>query len=508
MRAHATVPQELKADNPILDDSTLHYPPDATEQCFALVDCNNFYASCERVFNPKLNDKPILVLSSNDACIVALSNEAKQFDIKVGAPFFENEHLVKKHNIVVCSSNFPLYGDMSRRVMETLSFVCPEMEVYSIDEAFLNLAGIGGKVLLGLDSDFSQRCDSTARRQVTIPTCRVQDLTQQGLGQSLRQVQDKPAMSAAHSSTLTDYARTIRAKIFQWTGLPVSIGIARTKVLAKIANRHAKKSPKAGGVLNLLDSPHIDRALEKIHVVDVWGIGIKSSRKLIEKGIRNALQFRDALEMRVRHTMGINGLRIQAELRGISCYEMDHEQVPCKGILCSQSFGRKINSISQLKEAITAFVTNAATRLRDQNSAARQLTVFLIKDQHGLWDEKNSDSSQVKLPDGCDNSLELVRRAMQIVDKLYQHGRAYKRAGVRLDDLIPSAQIQTNLFDQQPSKKSNSLMKTVDSLNDKLGSGSIRYATQGTIHPWKAKSEMVSPRYTTSWDELAEVSAL
>jgi len=474
MRARTAIPQELKADNPIFEETEIHYPPEATQQCFALVDCNNFYASCERVFNPKLKGKPIVVLSSNDACIVALSNEAKAFDIKVGAPFFESEHIVKKNNIVVCSSNFNLYGDMSRRVMNILANFVPEMEVYSIDEAFLNLAGMGSPPL----------AVGTAEH-------------------------GNPPQGVGHPNhrDITECARTIRATILKWTGLPVSIGLARTKVLAKIANRHAKKSPKANGVLNLIDSPHLDKALEKIHVVDVWGIGIRSARKLIEKGIRTALEFRAAPETRIRHTMGINGLRIQAELRGISCYEMDHEQQPRKGILCSQSFGRKIGDITQLKEAITAFVTNASSRLREQKSAARLLTVFLINDQNGLWDEKNSDSASVKLPDGCDNSLELVKQAMKLVDKQFQQGRLYKRAGVRFDDLIPSAQIQTSLFDTKPPAKSNALMETVDMLNDKLGSGALRYATQGMIHPWKAKSEMVSPRYTTNWDELVEVKA-
>lgn len=482
MRGRAAIPQELKADNPILDESVLRYPPDATQQCFALVDCNNFYASCERIFNPKLKGKPILVLSSNDACIVALSNEAKQYDIKVGAPFFENEHIARKHKMVVCSSNFPLYGDMSRRVMNILSSFVPEMEVYSIDEAFLNLAGMG---------IIHTASPSTPLR-----------MTRSG-----ERLSDEGVRQHSNGHGITELARNIRMTILQWTGLSVSIGLARTKVLAKIANRHAKKSPKAGGVLNLIDSPHIDKALERIHVVDVWGIGIRSARKLIEKGIKTALEFREAPETRIRHTMGINGLRIQAELRGISCYEMDHTQQPRKGILCSQSFGRKIKDINQLKEAITAFVSNASSRLREQGSAARTLSVFMINDQNGLWDEKNSDSASVKLPDGCDNSLELVRQAMKMVDKLYKDGRNYKRAGVRLDDLIPASEIQTSLFDSKPSAKSNALMETVDMLNDQLGSGAIRYATQGTIHPWKAKSEMVSPSYTTNWNELAEVSA-
>jgi len=450
------IPMKLEADRLPGGPEEISYPPEALSQSLALVDCNNFYASCERVFNPKLNGQPIVVLSSNDACIIALSNEAKQFGIKVGEPFFEKRQIIEKNNIVVCSSNFNLYGDISRRVMDILSRFISDIEIYSIDEAFLNFSGCAN-----LDK----------------------------------------------GKNITEYARTIRQTIQKWTGIPVSIGLARTKTLAKIASKLAKKSIKAKGVLNLIDSPHLNRALEKVHVVDVWGVGTKSARKLIEKGIRNALQLRDSNDNRIRHTMGINGLRLVYELRGISCHSLDNCTRPKKGILCSQSFGRKISDIAELKQAITAFVTNAAERLRKQKSAARHLTVFMLT---GFSEDKQAEKKQsvsIKLPCATNLSSELMRQAMKAVEKIYQSGQSYKRAGVRFDDLVPSEQTQISLFDQAASAKTSRLMETVDILNDRLGSGSLRYATQGTIHPWKAKSEMVSPRYTTCWDELAEVLA-
>ena len=447
---------KLEADRLQSISEEISYPPEALNQSLALVDCNNFYASCERVFNPKLKGQPIAVLSSNDACIIALSNEAKQFGIKVGEPFFEKRQIIEKNNIVVCSSNFNLYGDMSRRVMDILSRFISDIEIYSIDEAFLNFSGCAN-----LDK----------------------------------------------GKNITEYARSIRQTIQKWTGIPVSIGLARTKTLTKIASKLAKKSIKAKGVLNLIDSPHLDRALEKVHVVDVWGVGTKSARKLIEKGIRNARQLKEASDNRIRHTMGVNGLRIVYELRGISCHSLDNCTRPKKGILCSQSFGRKVTDIAELKQAVTAFVTNAAERLRKQKSAARRLTVFMLT---GFSEDKQAEKNQslsIKLPAATNLSSELIRQAMKAVEEIYQSGQSYKRAGVRFDDLVPSEQIQISLFDQADSEKNSRLMETVDILNDRLGSGSLRYATQGTIHPWKAKSEMVSPRYTTCWDELAEVLA-
>ena len=447
---------KLKADHLPGGPEEISYPPEALGQSLALVDCNNFYASCERVFNPKLNGQPIVVLSSNDACIIALSNEAKEFDIKVGEPLFEKRQIIEKNNIVMCSSNFNLYGDMSRRVMDLLSGFISDIEIYSIDEAFLNFSGCAN-----LDK----------------------------------------------GKDITEYARTIRQTILKCTGIPVSIGLARTKTLTKIASKLAKKSKKAGGVLNLIDSPYLDKALEKIHVVDVWGVGIKSARKLIEKGIRNARQLKEASDSRIRHTMGINGLRLVYELRGISCHSLDNCPRPKKGILCSQSFGRKVTDIAELKQAITAFVANAAERLRKQKSAARHLTVFMLT---GFSEDKQVEKNQsvsIKLPTATNLSSELIRQAMKAVEKIYQNGQSYKRAGVRFDELVPSEQTQISLFEQSDSDKTSRLMETVDRLNDKLGSGALRYGTQGAMHPWKAKSEMVSPRYTTCWDELAEVLA-
>lgn len=473
------IPMKLKAARLQSISEEISYPPEAINQSLALVDCNNFYASCERVFNPKLKGQPIVVLSSNDACIIALSNEAKQFGLKVGEPLFEKRDIINKNNIVVCSSNFNLYGDMSRRVMALLSGFISDIEIYSIDEAFLNFSGHKKSGRPSFDPH------------------------------GALSAQDRPLAVGSSNTTnnLTNYARTIRQTILKCTGIPVSIGLARTKTLTKIASKLAKKSIKAKGVLNLIDSPYLDRALEKVHVVDVWGVGTKSARKLIEKGIRNALQLKEASDKRIRHTMGVNGLRLVYELRGISCHSLDNCPRPKKGILCSQSFGRKISDIGELKQAITAFVTNAAERLRKQKSAVCHLTVFILT---GFSEDKQAEKNQsvsIKLPTATNLSSELIRQAMKAVDKIYQSGQSYKRAGVRFDELVPSEQIQISLFDQGTSDKTSRLMETLDKLNDRLGSGSLRYATQGTIHPWKAKSEMVSPRYTTCWDELAEVLA-
>ena len=473
------IPMKLEADRLQSITEEISYPPEALNQFLALVDCNNFYASCERVFNPKLKGQPIVVLSSNDACIIALSNEAKQFGLKVGEPLFEKRDIIKKNNIVVCSSNFNLYGDMSRRVMALLSGFISDIEIYSIDEAFLNFSGHKKSGRPSFDPH------------------------------GALSAQDRPLGVGSSNTTnnLTNYARTIRQTILKCTGIPVSIGLARTKTLTKIASKLAKKSIKAKGVLNLIDSPYLDRALEKVHVVDVWGVGTKSARKLIEKGIRNALQLKEASDKRIRHTMGVNGLRLVYELRGISCHSLDNCPRPKKGILCSQSFGRKISDIGELKQAITAFVTNAAERLRKQKSATRHLTVFILT---GFSEDKQAEKNQsvsIKLPTATNLSSELIRQAMKAVEKIYQSGQSYKRAGVRFDELVPSEQIQISLFEQADSDKNSRLMETVDRLNDKLGSGALRYGTQGAMHPWKAKSEMVSPRYTTCWDELAEVLA-
>jgi len=289
---------------------------------FAIGDCNNFYVSCERVFNPKLAQKPVVVLSNNDGCVVARSNEAKALGIKMGVPAFKISNLIKTHKIQTFSSNYALYGDMSQRIMNTLAGFTPDIEIYSIDEAFLDL-------------------------------------------------------SQCKRYNLTDYGHKIRSTIKQWTGIPVSIGIAETKTLAKIANKIAKKSVKAEGVLNLTASHYQNRALEITDVEDVWGIGRSYSRFLKKYGIHNALQLRDADDNFIKKKMGITGVRLLQELRGVSCYALEHSPSPKKGITVPRTFKNSIESLDDLKEAVATYVSIGAEKLRKERSVAGVLMVFL-----------------------------------------------------------------------------------------------------------------------------------
>lgn len=446
---------DITADKELLyDELGIKKSDDALDSIYALVDCNNFYASCERVFNPKLKDVPIVVLSNNDGCIVARSNEAKAMGIGMGEPFFKFKQTIENNHVKVFSSNYTLYGDMSRRVMSTLSHFAPEFEIYSIDEAFLNLKGCGK--LNGFKS-------------------------------------------------LTEYGRYMRAKVLQWTGIPVSIGIARTKTLSKIANRLAKKSDKTGGVLDLVDSPYIDKALERVHVWDVWGIGRRHGRRLIDKGVVNARQLRDIDNKVIRKQMGIVGLRLVYELRGISCQRLETITQARKGIVSSRSFGRKVECIEELKEAVAAYITKAAVKLRNQNSAAKILTVYMLTNPFSEQDEQYSNSIVIKLPTATNNSAELIHYGMVGVEKIYREGYKYKKAGVMLDGLVPADQVQATLFDFSNNDKNQRLMQTLDAVNDKMGYNTLKFASQGTTQPWKMKCELRTPRYTTDWDELVEV---
>lgn len=431
-------------------------PPDARNRCFALVDCNNFYASCERVFDPKLKKQPVVVLSNNDGCIVARSGEAKALGIGMGKPFFQCRDIIEKHGVHVFSSNYTLYGNMSERVMNTLAQFTPEMEIYSIDEAFLNLSG----------------CDHLGKH-----------------------------------GGLTEYAHNVRATVMQWTGIPVSIGIARTKTLVKVANRLAKKSARAKGVFNLVDSPYMDKALERVCIADVWGIGRQSAKKLREKGVTNARQLRDIDDRLIRKQMGIVGLRLVYELRGISCLSLETCPPPRMGIMSSRSFGRKIESLEELKEAVTAYVTKAAIKLRKQNLAAQVLTVFLTTNPYSKDDRQYSNSVVFHLPAAINNTVELIHYAAQGVERIFKEGFRYKKAGVMLDELIPAGQIQTNLFDRGNARRNKKLMETIDLVNDIMGSGTLKYAAQGSTQPWSGKCKNRSPRYTTSWKELPTARA-
>jgi len=420
---------------------------------FALVDCNNFYASCERVFDPRLEGKPVVVLSNNDGCVVARSNEAKALGIKMGAPAFQLEDSFKKNNVTVFSSNYSLYGDMSERVMETLEQFTPDMEVYSIDEAFLSLKGIP-------------------------------------------------------PSEVTDYVRRIRATVCRWTGIPVSIGVGQTKTLAKAASKIAKNNPRTGGVFNITDHPEIDTLLDNMPVADVWGIGPRHEIFLKRFGIHTARQLRDAHDIWVRKHLTVAGLRIVFELRGVSCIPLEEMPMPKKGIMSSRSFGRPVEYLSELKEAMTTFVSRAAEKLRAQRSAAHILHVFLLTNRFKEDEPQYSNSATTVLPVSSSYTPELIRYAHTLLEILYKPGYRYKKTGVFLTEIVPENEIQTSLLvPGYPYKRNSEVMELVDRINARWGTDTVRYASEGIQRKWTMRRERLSPHYTTVWSEIPVVKA-
>jgi DNA polymerase V len=418
---------------------------------FALVDCNNFYASCERVFQPKLAGQPIVVLSNNDGCVVARSNEAKALGIAMGVPEFQIRPLLRAHRVQVFSSNYTLYGDLSQRVMETLEQFSPDLEIYSIDEAFLSLTG------------FERR-------------------------------------------NLTDYGRAIRKTVKQWTGLPVSVGIAETKTLAKIANRIAKRTPDTDGVFDLLACPDRDALLGRVAVVDVWGIGPSYSRLLTQQGITTALQLRQADDHWIRTHMGVVGMRLVAELRGRSCLDLEVCPAPKQGITCSRTFGRSVCTLAEMEEAVSSYVTRAAEKLRREGLAATVLTVFVMTNAF-TEEPQYRNSVTCTLPVGTDTTSALIRAALRGLRTIYRGGYRYKKAGVMVTALVPASQVQPDLFDQQDRPKSKRLMAALDAVNDRWGAGTLQYASSGLTKTWQTQCHHRSPAYTTNWDELPVVNA-
>jgi len=418
---------------------------------FALVDCNNFYASCERVFNPKLNGQPIVVLSNNDGCVVARSNEAKALGIGMGVPEFQIRPLLRAHHVQVFSSNYTLYGDMSQRVMETLEPFSPDLEVYSIDEAFLSLV------------DFEHR-------------------------------------------GLTEHGRLIRRTVKQWTGIPVSVGIAETKALAKIANRVAKRRPDTGGVFDLLACSDRDAVLGRIAVEDVWGIGPNHARLLKQHGIATAFQLRGADDQWIRKCLGIVGLRLVLELRGVSCLDLEQCPASKQSLTCSRAFGILIHTLTDMEEAVSVYTSRVAEKLRRERLAARVLTVSLTTNEFKEGPQY-SNTLTLKLPVVTDSTSELIGSALQGIRAIYRDGYLYKKAGVMLMGLVPASQIQADLFDNRDRGRSKRLMSALDAVNDRWGAGTLHYASSGITKAWKTQFHRRSPGYTTRWDELPIVTA-
>lgn len=413
---------------------------------FAIADCNTFYASCERVFQPHLNGKPVVVLSNNDGCVIALTAEAKALGIKMGAPYFKIEKFAKQEGVTVCSSNYALYGDMSQRVMHVLSGYAPKIEVYSIDECFLDFFGM--------------------------------------------------------PYDLTDYSLGICQTVKQWTGIPISIGIAPTKTLAKLVNRLAKKG--CSPVLDWRTLP--STILESIPLDDLWGISRRWSEKLNALGIHHALALRDANPKMMRQHFGVVMERIVMELRGISCIPLEEMPAPKKQILTSRSFGEKLTSFDDLRAAVTHFATRSAEKLRRQNLATQALTVFIQTSPFDTSRPQYSNSSTTEFDIPTHDSALLIEAAHQGLQRIYRKGFSYQRAGILLPDLFPAGVVQATLFDSgDNSGRSEQLMAALDNINRRHGKKSIRYASEIISNKWHMRQQFKSPSYTTKWQELLTI---
>jgi len=416
---------------------------------FALVDCNNFYASCERVFRPDLIGKPVVVLSNNDGCVIARSNEAKALNIPMGAPAFEYQALFDEHNVQVFSANFALYGDMSHRVMSVLGEYSPDMEIYSIDEAFLKLTGF-------------ERYD------------------------------------------LQEYGGRMRSKVLKWTGIPISIGIAPTKALAKAANRIAKKFPQRTGGVYIIDSEEKRiKALKWLKVEDVWGIGRQHSKRLNGIGVKTAYDFTQLDEVWVKKHLTIVGLRLKRDLQGIPTIELEDVQ-PKKNIATTRSFEKNYTGFDQLQERVSTFAASCAEKLRRQHSRCNSLMVFIHTNGHRKDLPQYSRNIVVKLPFPTNSSIELSKFAIQALKRIFKSGYRYKKAGVIVQDFTPENATQLTFFENSDSRHVP-LMQVMDRLNTAYGQQKIRLGSQDTKRIWKMKQERLSPRYTTKLSDIITI---
>jgi DNA polymerase V len=424
---------------------------------YGLVDCNNFYVSCERSFNHGLNKNPVVVLSNNDGCVVARSNEAKVLGIKMGVPYFQLEELRQQHDIRIFSSNYTLYGDMSARVMGTLGRFVEEVEVYSIDEAFLDLTGY----------------------ESVYPDLKV-------------------------------FARTLRSTIGQWTRIPVSIGIAPTKTLCKVANYYAKRQPEHDGVLLLDTTEKIADALQNFDVADLWGIGWRYAGMLKRNGIRTAAQFRDLPDDWINQYLTVNGLRLAYELRGMICKLLEVEPKPKKAICTAPSFGRGIHDLDTITQALTTHMGRAGEKLRKQESAASVLTVFLHTNRYkrspnGEPAKQYYNSRSVEIPHPTASTSELVHYAVAALKSIFAFGYEYQKVGVILSGLVPDEYRQGRLFTSEPDERLRTLSKVMDRVNHRYGRDKLRVAGAGYDPSWHHKRERVSPCYTTRWKDILVV---
>ncbi len=410
----------------------------------ALIDVNNFYVSCERVFNPKLENKPVVVLSNNDGCAISRSNEAKELGIKMGTPWFKLKEFAKQENVTALSSNYTLYLDMSHRVMTLLSKFSPDQEVYSVDESFLDLTSFKSKDLI-------------------------------------------------------KYGQQIKTKIKQWSGLPVSIGIGSTKTLSKLANHIAKKNPSFKGVcnLNVMDEDTLETWMSHFPVSDVWGVGRSLAPKLNQLGIISVLDLKHADPDYIRQQFSIVLEKTVRELNGVMCIELKDIEEPNKEIIVSRSFGRRVRDKQELIEAVTSYTSRAAERMRKQNSVATSLYIYIRTSPHN---DKKQYANGVNIPlfQPSDDTIVLTNASLLGLDYIYRDGFDYQKAGITLCNLTSKHKVQGNLFSNTIS---NSRMRVMDTINQRW-KGKLRLGSEGITKEWEMKANFKSRNYTTNWDQL------
>ncbi len=415
----------------------------------ALIDCNSFYVSCERLFNPKIRKKPVVVLSNNDGCIVSRSNEAKALGIKMGEPYFKAKDIIIKNDVQVFSSNYSLYGDLSRRVMRTLKRFNSDIEVYSIDEAFMDL------------TNFSD-------------------------------------------SEVLDVGQEIRETVLQWTGIPTSIGIAKTKTLSKVANHIAKK--KQSGVTSFIGIDNIDPLLERVDINDVWGVGRQLTKFYHKNGIYNAKQLKNKSNTWIKKNSNVLGSRTAMELRGISCIDLEKTKSKRKSCVVSRSFGQRIEKYQELKEAVAGYCLNACEKIRSETLVAKSITVFIrtspFQSRFGYY----SNSKTIDFPIGTNDSIEIVKTALTALESIFKNGYRYQKAGVLLSGLSEATN-NKNLFSSEKDEKINSLMKSIDNTNYRYGRSTLSLASAGVHKRWNMKREYSSKIDTSDFYCLPKILA-
>jgi len=411
----------------------------------ALIDCNSFYVSCERLFNPKIINKPVVVLSNNDGCVISRSVEAKKIGIKMGEPYFKVKDLVKKNDVHIFSSNYALYGDISRRVMKVIKEFSDKMEIYSIDEAFISLAFV-------------------------------------------------------ENQRLNEYGKEIRERILKWTGIPTSIGIANTKTLSKVANYIAKKNKT--GVIVLDKEKDIDEELKKFNISDIWGVGKQLSKLYIKNDIDTAYKLKNISNTWVKKNTNVLGAKTVMELRGIPCIDLQTIESKRKSCCVSRSFGKKVENIEKLKESITTHCLSAAEKIRGDDQVTKSITVSIRTSPFDRHREYYSNSITIDLPIATNNSIELIKAATEGLMAIYKYGYFYQKSGITLSNLNDTGKEEFNLLAPLLETKSKSLMKAIDFTNTKYGRNSISIAQAGVSNSWKMRREHFSKIDTASFNSL------